>query len=161
MRQPPEKLDTGWSSGETEAEEQGFRPRPHGVDVRIGERRVQLRHPGAVLRLFQLGLQRPQLAVPVDGVFHRRTIERRRLLRHVRHAPVLRHVEVALVGVQLVAQQREQARLAGAVGPDQAGVVAWIQREVGLLEQDLGAAPEGELRKTNQMLEDGLDELIR
>jgi hypothetical protein len=40
-------------------------------------------------------------------------------------------------------------------------VVAWIQREVGLLEQDLGAAPEGELRKTNQMLEDGLDELIR
>ena len=42
----------------------------------------------------------------------------------------------------LVAQEREEARLAGAVGADQADFLAGIQREVGAFEQDLDAAPE-------------------
>jgi hypothetical protein len=47
-----------------------------------------------------------------------------------------------VVGVELVAQQREEARLARAVGADQADLLAGTQREVGSFEQHLGAAPE-------------------
>jgi hypothetical protein len=68
-------------------------------------------------RLLQLALELAQRGVAVDRVLDRRAIERRRLLRHVRDAPVRRAVGVALVGVQLAAQQREQARLAEPFAP--------------------------------------------
>jgi len=43
------------------------------------------------------------------------------------HAPALRIIDLALIGLQLAAQQREQARLAGAVVADQADLVAGIE----------------------------------
>ena len=45
-------------------------------------------------------------------------------------------IDLALVGVQLAAQQREQARLARAVRADQADLVARVERDVGAFEQD-------------------------
>jgi hypothetical protein len=103
-------------------------------------------HARAVLRTLELRLERPEARIAVDRVLDRRPVERRRLLRDVRDAPVLRQLDVALVGVQLLPQQREQARLARAVGADQAGVLAGIEREVDLLEQQLGAAPQVDAR---------------
>jgi hypothetical protein len=75
----------------------------------------------------------------------RDTVERRSLLRDVRDPPLLREIDVALVGVQLVTQQREQARLARAVRADQADAVTGVERDVGAFEQHLGAAAEGDL----------------
>ena len=96
---------------------------------------MQLADTVAVVCLLELCLQRAQPGVAIDDEFDRGTLERGRFLRDVGDAPVLRQLDVALVGMQLVAQQREQARLARAVGPDQADVLARVEREVGGLEQ--------------------------
>ena len=76
----------------------------------------------------ELLLKRPQSRVAIDREFDRRPVERGRFLRHVRDAPLRREIGVALVGVQLAAQQREQARLARAVGADEADAVARVER---------------------------------
>jgi hypothetical protein len=104
---------------------------------------------------FQLGFELPQPDVSVDRVLHGRTIERRRLLRHLCDAPMRGKLGVAFVGVQLVAQQSEQARLAGAIGADEADPFAGVQGQVGAFEQRLRAAPESELREADQALVEG------
>jgi hypothetical protein len=114
---------------------------------------VQLADARAVVRLFrfrQLLLEIPEAGVAVDGVLDRRPVERGGFLRDVRDAPVARDVDVAGVGVQLVPQQREQAGLARAVGADQAGALAGVEDQVGLLEQELGAAPQADPREPDQ-----------
>jgi hypothetical protein len=98
-----------------------------------------------VLGFGELGFEAPQRRVAVDGVLERGAVERRGLLRDVRDPPLLREIDLALVGVQLVAQQGEEARLARAVRPDQADAVAGIERDVGAFEQHLDAASEGDL----------------
>jgi hypothetical protein len=55
----------------------------------------------------EIPFQRPQRGVPIDRVLERRALERGRLLRHVRDTPARRIVHLALVGVQLAAQERE------------------------------------------------------
>jgi hypothetical protein len=114
---------------------------------------MQLADQGAVVGRFRGGkllLQTTKPAVTVNRVLDCSSLERRGFLRNVGDAPVLRQLDVALVGVQLVAQQREETRLARAVGADQSGVLAGVERQVDLLEQQLGAAPQADLRKANQ-----------
>ncbi len=113
---------------------------------------MQLAHERAVVLGFrgrEPGFERTQGAIAVDGVFHRGAIERERLLRDVRDAPLRGIVELAFVGVQLAAQQGEQARLARAVRADEADALARIERDIGAFEQELGAPDEADLRKTN------------
>ncbi|MCY1514172.1 hypothetical protein D9M68_487010 [compost metagenome] len=134
---------------EAQAGQQLFGARVHGVGVGIGERGVDVGHAQAVLCAFGFGLQRRQFGfqpaqrdVAVDGVLDRGTVQRRGFLRNVGHAPVGREVQVALVRVQRTAQQPEQAGFAGAVGADQADLVAGVQKQVDFVEQRLDAARE-------------------
>ena len=60
---------------------------------------------------------------------------RRGLLRDVRDHPGRRQRPFARVGDQLAAQQREQARLAAAVGADDADLVAGMHGQRRVLEQ--------------------------
>ena len=151
MRQPPEKLDTGCVELvclEAQAEEQRLGARAHGIGVGVAER-ARAARPCAcrhwrLRRAAGSASSCAQRRVAVDRVFDRRPLERRRLLRDVRDAPVRREIDVALVGVQLAAQQREQARFARAVGADQADALAGVEGDVGAFEQRLGAAPQGD-----------------
>ena len=91
---------------------------------------MQLTHQIAVpgrLGGRELAFDAAQGGVTIYCVFDGGTLERRRLLRDVRDAPVRRQLDLALVGVQLAAQQREQARLARAVGADQPDAFAGIE----------------------------------
>ena len=146
MRQPPEKVETGWVSSDSE------NPNPMS-SVSARERAVYAsaspsaacssprRLPSWVASNFLL--QPSQRGIAINHVLDSGALQRRGLLRDVRDAPVRRQLDVALVGVQLIAQQREQAGLAGAVRADQAGAVAGVEGEVGAFEQRLRAAPEG------------------
>ncbi len=128
---------------EPEPDQQPFGPGARRVGVGIGHRRMQLADESAVVR--RLGRLEPrfelaQRRVAVDGVLDRGTRERRGLLRHVGDAPVRGKVDVALVGVQLAAQQGKETRLARAVGADEADALARIDGKVGAFEQRLRAA---------------------
>src|SRR5438105_6556589 len=90
------------------------------------------------------------MGIPVDRVFDRRAIERRRLLGDVSDAPVAGKIDFPLVGMQLAAQQREQAGLTGAVGAGEADALAGIDRCVRALEERLDAPYEGEIGETDQ-----------
>jgi hypothetical protein len=114
---------------------------------------MQLADQVTIVRLFglqKLLLESAQGDIAIDRVLHRGSLQRRGFLRDVGDAPVPGQVDVALVGVQLVAQQREETRLARAVGADQPGVLAGVERQVDLLEQQLGAAPQADLREADQ-----------
>ena len=134
---------------ETQAVQQLLGARAHRVGAGVAQCRVQLADPVAVVGDARLRRARPRAAAASCRrrwrIRLRGAVERRRLLRDVRDAPLLREIDVALVGVQLVAQQREQARLARAVRADQADAVAGVERDVGAFEQRLGAAAEGDL----------------
>jgi hypothetical protein len=115
---------------------------------------MQLADPVAVVFLFsdiQLFFERPKASVAVDRIVDRAAVERRRLLRDMGDAPVRRELGVALVGVDLAAQQREEARLARAVGADQADTLTRMEGNVRALEERLGAPPERELREADQL----------
>ncbi|KAG0935416.1 hypothetical protein G6F31_015928 [Rhizopus arrhizus] len=125
---------------EAQAGQELFGARVHRVGVRVGQRGVDVAHAQAVLGAFRFGFQRRQFRfqfaqrdVAVDRIFDGGAVQRGGFLRHIGHAPAGRVVQVALVGVQRAAQQAEQARLAGAVGADQAALVAGVQQQVDLV----------------------------
>ncbi len=59
---------------------------------------------------------------------------------------------VAQIGMQLAAQQSEQAGFARAIGTDQADLVAGIERDIDFVEKRLDAAHEGNLLKTDHVV---------
>ena len=91
---------------------------------------------------FQRALDGAQLVVAVQHEIERRRRDRGRFLRDVRDRPRRRQLDVAGVGVQLAAQERKQARLAAAVGADQAHLVPGVHGEARALEEALRAAGE-------------------
>ena len=119
--------------------------RAHRVRIGVAHRGVELAYQMTVVHSFGVGepgFQFSQRGVAVYRVFERGAIERRRLLRDAGDAPARRVVDLALVGVQLAAQEREQARLPRAVRSDQADLVPGIERGVGAFEQRFRAAAE-------------------
>ena len=86
-----------------------------------------------------------QLAVAVLDEVDRRRGGRQRLLRDVRRRPRRRKLDVPGVLVRLPQDQREEARLAAAVRPDEADLVSRMHGEVRPVEQALRAAGEGEV----------------
>ena len=118
MRQPPEKLATGCAEllvREAEAREQRRGARAHGVAVGVGERRVQLAdaQPSSACSASRARASSSRSSVSPSityssagrssaGVSCATCATRQRAGQ----------LDVALVGVQLAAQQREQARLA-------------------------------------------------
>ena len=138
-----------------------MKPRPSSVGV--GQRAVQVADGDAVfggVRLrFQCGQFRFQLAqrdVAVDRVIERGAVQRRRFLGDIGDAPFGRIVDFALVGVQFAAQQAEQAGFAGAVGADQADLVAGVEGDVDRLEQRFDAAHQAYLLKTDHLVSKGV-----
>ena len=137
---------------EAQAGQQLLGARAHGIGVGVGQRGVDFADPLAVVGGLgggQLGLQPAQRDVAVDRVFERRALQRRGFLGHVGDPPLARIIDLAAVGMQFVAQQAEQAGLAGAVGADQADLVARVERDVGVFQQRLDAANQGNLLKTD------------
>ena len=97
-------------------------------------------------------LDRAQLGVAVEHVLDRRLIHGRRLLRHVAEDPFRRHVDIAGVRVQLAAQQREQARLTGAVCAGDADLLARKDGEIRGSEQDPPTAAQCDVAKLQHAL---------
>ncbi|MNP10709.1 hypothetical protein D3C76_1028670 [compost metagenome] len=87
----------------------------------------------------QRGLDFAQAHVAVQHVVHRQAVEGVHFLAHVRDAPVGRHLAIAGILAKLSAQQGEQAGLAGAIGTDQADLLAGMQGQFGTFQQTLGA----------------------
>jgi hypothetical protein len=92
--------------------------------------------------LGQLGLEPAQFTIAVERELDRRAVGVRGVLGDMGDLPTGRDRDLARVGVQLIAQQGEQARLAAAVGPDQTDLPARIDGECGPFEQPIGAATE-------------------
>ncbi|TWG79689.1 hypothetical protein L602_000600000890 [Cupriavidus gilardii J11] len=135
----------GLRQREAKPEQQRLRARRCGVavGVRKGGMRVGLGMAVAAgLRRRDAAFRVAQPHIAVDHIVQRAARHRRRFLRHVGHLPLRGHRYVATVRMQLTAQQREQRRLAAAVGADEADALAGVQRHAGVVEQHLGAALE-------------------
>src|SRR5258706_393244 len=108
----------------------------------------------AVIGAFSCGethLECPQSGVAVDGIFQGGAGQGGRLLRDVSDAPARGVVDLALVRVQLAAQEREEARFPRAVRADQADPVARVERGVGAFEQGFRAAAERDLGESDHV----------
>jgi hypothetical protein len=85
-------------------------------------------------------LDLPQFRIAIHHELQRRPFYRGGLLRHVRQHPARRQGHLAMVGVQLVADQREEARLAAAVRSHQADLLARVDVHDGVFEEHSRAA---------------------
>ena len=90
-------------------------------------------------------LDGPQFDVTVDHELDGFALEHRDFLGDVRDDPGRGDRAVAGIGLELTAQQREEAGLAAAVGADDADALARMHGEVGPFEQALGTAQQGQL----------------
>ena len=98
--------------------------------------RAGIRH--GVLQLFELVVQVADAAAAGDGfVEHRAARHLLDVLAEVADGQLLRHGDLALVGRLLADDHAEDRGLAGAVGPDQADLLAGIQLERGVDEEEL------------------------
>ena len=86
-----------------------------------------------------------QFAVAVLHEVDRRQVDRGRFLRDVGDGPGGGQRDVAGVGQELAANQREQARLAAAVRPDETDLVPRMHGERRTVQQPFRAAGEGEV----------------
>src|SRR5260221_13660987 len=103
-----------------------------------------------VIRRGEMRLDFSKGGVAVDRVLERSALECRRLLRDISDAPARGVVDLALVRVQLAAQEREQARLPRSVRADETDPVAGVERDVGAFEQRFRAAAERGLGEAEQ-----------
>ena len=143
-------LDVGLQ--EAQAVEQRCRARTRRVATDLVQAGMQFANVRAIvggLGRGQLGLDAAQLGVAVQHVVDRRLHQPGRFLGDVGDHPTRRQVEVALVGVELVAQQGEQAGLAAAVGAGEADLPAGVDLQRGGLDEDLGTAREAQIAKTD------------
>ena len=147
-----------------EAEQQRLAAGRGGVPVGVGEGRVGVGLGMAVVsdfrrRNIRFDLTQPRVAV--ENVVERSTLDRWRLLHHMRQAPATGHEDIAPIRVQLPAQQREQRGLAGAVGADEADALARVERDGGVLEERLGAAREGKVFESDHEKGRGVSGSVR
>jgi hypothetical protein len=120
--------------GEAQAVEELLGAGAHRVGVGVMEGGVEFADLVAVMGGFgfhQAGLQAAQGGIAVDGVFQGGPVQGRGFLGDVGDAPGSRKVRVAAVRMQFSAQQGEQAGFAGAVGADEADLLARVEGEVG------------------------------
>jgi hypothetical protein len=118
----------------------------------VGVALVREREPLAVAGGFgsddrRLGLT--QLGVRVEQVLDYRLFERGRFLLDSRDARAGLHFAIAAIGGQLARDECQQARLAAAVGADEADLPASLEGERSAAEQRLSAPREREIAKQN------------
>ena len=92
----------------------------------------------------QFGLGSAQAYITVEHEFQRRAVEIIDLLRHVGDDPVSRNRDAPGIHIDLAQQCGEQARLAGAVGPDHADFLARVNGQAGAFEQHFRATAQGD-----------------
>jgi hypothetical protein len=80
----------------------------------------------------EVALHLTQAQVAIEHIVNRQAFERIDFLAHVGDTPVGRQEAITRVRVQLTPKQGEQARFAGAVGTDEAGFLAGVQRQLGV-----------------------------
>ena len=88
----------------------------------------------------QIMLDLTQLAVAVHDQLDGGLVATGGLLGDVGDLPARRHQDLPGVRVQLPHDEGEEARLAAAVGPHQAELLAGIDGEIGVLQQPAGTA---------------------
>ncbi len=116
-----------------------------GVRADVGEPGVDFGDAMRIAGALRLGLQGGQLLVGGEHGVDQALRPVRRLLRQHADARPARQPDAAGIGMQLAGDQLEQGRLAGAVAPDQPGVMSVGQRERGALEQRAPGDPVGEI----------------
>ena len=84
-------------------------------------------------------------------VIERGLRQRGRLLGDVSDGPAGRHVQIALVLMQLIAQQREEAGLAAAIGTGQADAPTGMNLQAGVFKQGCGATGEAQIAKLDHV----------
>ena len=130
-------------AAEAEPGQQLARPCIGGVTVGVVQFGMQARQGRTVVRRFgggQCRLDLAQATVAVEHVIHRQAIQGIDLLAHVRDAPVGGQQAVAGILAELAAQQREQAGLASAIGPDETGFLAGVQGQFNSFQEALRPA---------------------
>jgi hypothetical protein len=143
MRQPPEKPDriVDWRRRSPAREQRGRASAGAiAVDelvpvVQLGQ--VLAGRVGVGFRVGKRALEGAQLRVAVEYEFDRRCRRGRSLLRDVRDYPRRRQRDFACVGVELAPQEREQRRLAAAVGADQPDFLPRVHHQGRVFEQAL------------------------
>ena len=105
------------------------------VDV-VGPRGIGHRH----VQLFELVMQQTDAAAAGDGfVEHRSTGHLLDVLAEVADGQLLRHRDVAVVGRLFTDDHPEQRGLAGTIRPDETDLLAGVELERGVDEEDLPA----------------------
>ena len=139
---------------DAESREELGRACPCGVAADRLEAMVQLGDQVPVVRLRGLGggegrLDLAQLGVAVEHVLARWRGDGRRLLRDVGDAPRRRQLDVARLRCQFAAQQREQRRLAAAVGADHAHFLPGVHGQRRVLDEARGTARERDVAQAD------------
>ena len=106
------------------------------------------------VRLREFLLERAQGRIAIDDVLDRRLRTGRNFLRNMGDDEASGEFQIARFLVQFAQQQREQARLAAAVRPHDADLLAGVQRQVYAFEQQLAAAGERELTQSDHLRPD-------
>ena len=104
-----------------------------------------------MLGRFDAGLGGTQLEVAVQHVLDRRPVASLHLLLHPRDEPGCRHLDVPRIGVKFAAEHREKRGLSTAVGTDHAELLAGVDHEGGVLQQELFSPPEGDVAQTDHV----------
>ena len=140
------RVDLLGAKAQAEQQRLGARARVEGA--RFVKRQVRVGDGLAVvsgLRGGEFGLRGHQRRVALQHEGGGAVLGLRHVLGNLAHAPARRDLDVARIGVQAPGQQREEARLAGAVAADQADLLARLHDHAGVLENHLDAAAQGEV----------------
>ena len=151
MRQPPEKLLTGWLSCAA------LKPRPRisawaraGGIVCTGvvQLHVGVRHAHAIVAGLgggYFGLRGQQHGVTFDYEVGRALLGLRHVLRDLAHLPCSGNRELAAVFVQRAVEKAEEGRLAGAIAADKANLFAGGEGDGRAVEYDIDAAAQRDI----------------
>ena len=114
--------------------------------------RVQVGELVAIIQCLgtcELALQRPQLGIPIQDEFERGPRIGLDFLRDAGQHQVARQIKLATIRRQFAADQRQQARLAGAIGTDNADFLGAVEAEGRLGEQHACAPPQADISKAD------------
>ena len=113
--------------------------------VDVGQANLDFRDPLRIGRVLGFGEQAGTLGVGRKHPIEQAVVAARRFLRDVAEAGVARDRDRSVVGRHLTFEKTQQCRLAGAVAPDEADLVAGGDRDSRLLEDRPSLDPIGQI----------------
>ena len=115
------------------------------MGINVGQAHLDIGDAGRVGGGFRLGEEGGPLGVGGKHDLDQAVLGAGRFLRHLADAGPLRHHDRAGFRREFTGDQLEQRRLAGAVRADESGLGAVDQRHGGIVEQEPGPDPVGEV----------------